>query len=79
MIIRLNGLYFSRTALRVGIVRDRGADKYWRWVTTRGYYVTAEGHASRLGETSQDLVAEVPIEIRPEHVDAVDSMVGDAP
>jgi hypothetical protein len=79
MLITLNGLYLSRNARRVGIVRDRGADKYWRWVTTRGYYVTAEGRACRVGESSHDLVADITPEIRPEHVDAVDSMVGDEP
>lgn len=63
--IKLNGVYLSRTARRVGIMRDRGADKFWRWVTTQGYYVTADGRASPHGETSLDLVRDVSPEIAP--------------
>lgn len=57
--IRLNGLYLSRTAREVGIVRDRGAGQFWRWVTSLGYYVTEDGRAARQGESSQDLVKDI--------------------
>lgn len=57
--IRLNGLYLSRTARQVGIIRDRGPGEFWRWVTNRNYYVRNNGLASRSGVTSVDLVQEV--------------------
>lgn len=58
--IRKNGAYLSRNGRRVGIVHDRGEGQRWRFQTTRGYLVTAEGRASIAGgEVSQDLVKEV--------------------
>lgn len=74
MQIRLNGLYLSRTAREVGVVRDRGANQFWRWVTTRGYYVTNDGSACRIGQSSLDLVKDVSPS---QHdCDAADSMWG---
>lgn len=63
MLIRLNGVYLTRTAKRVGIMRDRGSGKVWRWVTTLGYYVTADGRAALHGDTSLDLVRDVSPEV----------------
>lgn len=74
MLVVKNGLYLSRTAREVGIVRDRGANEFWRWVTTEGYYVTADGRACIGGECSQDLVREItPCQAQ---TDAVDSIMG---
>lgn len=58
--IRKNGAYLSRNGHRVGIVHDRGEGQRWRWQTTKGYMVTADGRASIAGgEVSQDLVKEI--------------------
>lgn len=74
MQVQLNGLYLTRNARQVGIVRDRGAGKVWRWVTTLGYYVTCDGHAAYVGESSRDLVRDVtPNQCQ---IDAVDSIIG---
>jgi len=73
-LITKNGLYLTRTALEVGIVRDRGVGEFWRWVTTRGYYVRDDGRACIGGETSRDLVKEItPCQAQ---TDAVDSIMG---
>lgn len=74
MQVQINGLYLTRTARQVGIVRDRGAGERWRWVTTLGYYVTCDGRAAYGSETSQDLVRDVtPNQCQ---IDAVDSIIG---
>lgn len=60
MIIQLNGLYLDRVGHKVGIVRDRGPQQKWRWVTTLGHYVMADGRATLAGgESSQDLVVDI--------------------
>lgn len=61
MEIKLNGLYLTRTAREVGIVRDRGEGLTWRFVTTLGYYVRADGRASIGGESTQDLVRDISL------------------
>lgn len=53
------GLYLDRIGRRVGIVRDRGAGQHWRWITTRGYYVSEAGRATLCGEVREDLVADI--------------------
>lgn len=73
--VRLGGLYLTRNAREVGIVQDRGEGQRWRWLTSRGYYVTCDGRASIAGgETSQDLVRDISMPA--EHVTAADSMFG---
>lgn len=60
MIIRKDGLYLSRNGHTVGITHDRGERQRWRWLTTKGYYVTSEGRASIAGgEVAQDLVCDI--------------------
>lgn len=60
MQIQLNGAYLDRIARPVGIVQDYGSDKRMRYLTTRGYYVTAEGRASLAGgEVREDLVSDI--------------------
>lgn len=61
MEIKLNGLYLTRTAREVGIVRDRGVGLTWRWVTTLGYYVRDDGRAAIGGDSSQDLVRDISL------------------
>lgn len=45
--IRNNGLYLNRSGRQVGITHDRGDGQTWRWLTTRGHYVTADGRIGR--------------------------------
>lgn len=61
MIVEPSGLYLTRTARRVGITGPApGCAQRFRWVTTAGYYVTADGRASLAGGvTSLDLCARV--------------------
>lgn len=73
-LITKNGLYLTRNAREVGIVRDRGVGEVWRWVTTAGYYVREDGRACIGGESSLDLVREItPCQAQ---TDAVDSIIG---
>lgn len=75
MIIRKQGLYLSRNGREIGIVQDRGEGQVWRWLTTRGYYVTVDGRASIAGgQVSEDLVRD--ISMSDDHVHAADSMFG---
>lgn len=62
MLIHPAGLYLTRNGRRVGIRADRGERQRWRWITTLGYYVQADGRATarRGGESRLDLVREVP-------------------
>jgi hypothetical protein len=78
MKIELNGLYLSRHGREIGIVADRGERQIWRWLTSRGYYVTKDGRASIAGgEVSEDLV----LDLTPTagEVAGADSMFGCAP
>jgi len=60
MIIRKDGVYLDRIARSVGIAHDRGEGQRWRWQTTRGYYVTADGRASIAGgDVNEDLVRDI--------------------
>lgn len=62
MIIQSNGLYLNRTGRQIGIVGSAKmpAASPWKWLTTRGYYVTAEGCACpNGGESVNDLVRDV--------------------
>lgn len=61
MIIHLNSLYLDRLARTVSIVQDRGEAQRWRWLTTRGYYVQADGRATARpgGESNADLVRDI--------------------
>jgi hypothetical protein len=63
MTIRIvpHGLYLSRNGRQVGIVGPAGmpASSDWRWLTTRGYYVMADGRAAAVGECVEDLVRDV--------------------
>lgn len=59
MLIVKHGLYLSRNGRTVGIVQDRGPGQTWRWLTTQGYYVTADGRAALVGESSKDLTVDV--------------------
>lgn len=75
MIVELKRIYLSRNGHRVGIVRDRGERQRWRWLTTRGYYVTSDGHASIAGgEVSEDLVSDITPTVA--QVAGMDSMMG---
>ena len=66
MKISLSGIYLDRIARRVGIVQDRGERQRWRWLTTRGYYLTNEGRASIAGgDVAEDLVADITAEQAP--------------
>ena len=72
--IALHGLYLSRHGRQVGIVQDRGAAQTWRWLTTGGYYVTADGRAALVGESSKDLTVDItPTDAQ---VAGADSMFG---
>lgn len=71
-----NGLYLSRHGREVGIVGPAGtpSSSRWRWLTTRGYYVTADGRAAIVGECSDDLVKDItPTD---DQVAALDSQIG---
>lgn len=61
MIVEQSGAYLTRTGRRVGIRGVApGRARRFRWVTTAGYYVTADGRASLAGgATSLDLCARV--------------------
>ena len=74
-----HGLYLDGLARQVGIVQDRGERQVWRYLTTRGYYVTSDGRATmnRGGESNEDLVKDVTPSI--EEVRAADSMFGCLP
>lgn len=69
-----HGLYLNRTGHRVGIVQDRGPGTPWRWLTTRGHYVLADGRAALVGESREDLV--VDITPTDEQVAGADSLFG---
>jgi hypothetical protein len=78
MDIALNGLYLDRIGRQVGIAADRGVGQPWRWLTTRGYYVTAQGRASLAGgDVREDLVADIAPTA--EAVRNADSMFGCLP
>lgn len=51
--------YLTRNARTVTIARDRGEGQRWRWVTSMGYYVTADGRAALRGTSALDLVKEL--------------------
>lgn len=53
------GVYLNRVGHTVGIVQDRGAGQAFRWLTTRGHYVTADGAAGIGVQTREDLVVDV--------------------
>lgn len=54
------GCYLTRDGKRVGIVGPcPGARRKFLWITTRGYYVTADGRAALRGESSLDLCERV--------------------
>lgn len=77
--VKLNGLYLDRIARQVGITHDRGEGLVWRWLTTRGYYVKADGSSTMNpgGQANEDLVKDVtPTD---DHVHAADSMFGCLP
>ena len=75
--IALHGLYLSRHGRQVGIVQDRGASQTWRWLTTGGYYVLADGRAALVGESSRDLTVDItPTDAQ---VAGADSMFGVTP
>lgn len=75
MIIQLNGLYLDRVGHKVGIVRDRGEREVWRWVTTLGHYVTADGRATLAGgDCRTDLVSDITPSAA--QVAGMDSMMG---
>lgn len=75
MKIHKNGLYVDRIAREVGILQDRGEGQVWRWLTTRGYYVTTDGRATpHKGEVNEDLVLDITPSA--EHMDGADSMFG---
>jgi hypothetical protein len=75
MIIRKNGLYLDRIAHEVGITHDRGEGQTWRWLTTRGYYVTTDGRASIAGgDVREDLVKDITPSAA--QVAGMDSMMG---
>jgi len=71
-----NGLYLSRTGRQVGIVgpANMPAASPWRWLTTRGYYVLADGRAALKGECVEDLVRDVTPTAA--QVAGADSMMG---
>lgn len=54
-------VYLDRTARRIGILAKSHMPESsrWRWLTTRGYYVQADGRAAHRGESSRDLVQQV--------------------
>lgn len=58
-----HGLYLSRNGRTVGILQDRGAGQTWRYLTTRGYYVLADGRAALVGESVCDLVLDVTVRV----------------
>lgn len=75
MIIQRNGAYLDRVGHTVGIVADRGPQQKWRWLTTRGYYVTVDGRASIAGgEVREDLVKDITPSVA--QVAGMDSMLG---
>lgn len=56
-----HGLYLDRLGRQVGIVGSARmpASSEWKWLTTRGYYVMADGRAGKAGPTDADLVRDV--------------------
>lgn len=79
MIIKPDGLYLSRTGRTVGIAAPAHMPETsrWRWLTTRGYYVLADGRAAVVGESSDDLVADITPSAP--QVAGVDSTMGALP
>lgn len=71
-----HGLYLTRNARQVGIARDRGEGEQWRWLTTAGYYVLADGRAALIGESVKDLVRDLTP--TPAQCEGADSMFGQA-
>lgn len=59
MLIHPTSRYLTRHGQSVTIERDRGAGQVWRWVTSKGYYVTADGRAALRGQSRWDLMQEV--------------------
>lgn len=71
-----HGLYLNRTGRQVGIVGPArmAAASPWKWLTTRGHYVTENGRAALSGESVEDLVRDVtPTDAE---VAGADSMLG---
>lgn len=56
-----HGLYLTRNGREVGILgpANMPPSSRWKWLTTRGYYVTADGRAAVTGEASEDLVRDL--------------------
>lgn len=56
-----HGLYLDRLGRQVGIVGSARmpASSEWKWLTTRGYYVMADGRAGKAGATDEDLVRDI--------------------
>ena len=61
MIIKAQGLYLNRAGYQVGIISPApmGDASPWKWLTTRGSYVQADGRAAHVGESREDLVKDV--------------------
>lgn len=59
MTITPTARYLTRNGRTVTIKSDRGAGQRWRWVTSMGYYVTADGRAALRGTSVLDLMKEV--------------------
>lgn len=74
--ITQHGVYLNRTGRRVGIVGPSRMppSSDWKWLTTRGHYVLADGRAAVVGESIEDLV--VDITPTDDQVAGADSMYG---
>ena len=61
MTIEPTKAYLDRTGRRIGILaKSRMPESSrWRWLTTRGYYVQADGRAAHRGESRHDLVQQL--------------------
>ena len=47
--------------LRIHLTQDRGEGLTWRYLTTRGHYVMADGRAAFVGESVEDLIKDITL------------------
>lgn len=76
MLIVRHGLYLNRSGHQVGITGPArlGPASPWRWLTTRGHYVLADGRAAFTGQSDEDLVVDVTPSA--DEIAGADSMLG---
>lgn len=76
MIIKPDGAYLNRNGRTVGILgpAPMGPASPWKWLTTRGHYVQADGRAAHVGESIEDLVCDITPSLA--QVSGMDSTMG---